>query len=368
MNSPLTNILLKIFANGFYKTHAGILFFLFLVMFGMVEPSQLLSYHEALMIAFITSPILMLVVFLVWMLYTLKSWHYVAGQLFGIHQQFLFYSSTSYPKLKQFYSWVIVQVTVSLPILIYAIISIGVAIKHHYYLPATTILCYVVILIGGSALLYSRLVNKLIDGSKQSILFKFTKNWHKPYFSLYIYHMFNKLKVRYLITKILSYLIISGVFLMFADVSHDFRVAGIAMLAIAVSHSVIVFDERQFEDTFLNFARNLPISRLKLFISFLSVYFFLLLPETVWLFVRFKPVMAVGLLSFSLSVILLFHNMLYNMGLDMEKYMTRVMVLFIVLFWVVMFKLLWLLIFIDLSVAYYLFYNNYYKPQHLINE
>jgi hypothetical protein len=361
MQSPLTNVLLKIFAAGFYRVHAGILFFLFLVLFGLVEPNQLLNYHKALMLAFITSPLMMCVVFGIWLLYIFKSWHYVTGQLFAIQQTFLFYSSNAYSRQKQFISWFVVQATIFLPVLVYAGFSIGVAITHHYFLQALAILFYLILVISCSSFFYIILVNKLIDGNKQSFLIGITQSWKKPYFSLYVYHVLDKLKLTYLITKILSYLIITGVFLLFEDVSHDVRVAGIAVLAIAMAHSIVIFEERRFEETWLSFSRNLPYSRLKLFTSFLGVYLILLLPEGIWLFTRFSPVMAVGLFALGVSVMLLFHSFLYWFGLNMDKYMQWVPGMFVLIFWLVMFKLLWILIPFISIIAYLIFYNNYYN-------
>ncbi|RKR83627.1 hypothetical protein BDD43_3838 [Mucilaginibacter gracilis] len=359
--SPLAKILLKIFSNGFYKAHGGMFAFALFVMFGMVEPSQLLNYHKTLMLAFISSWLMMGLVFLFWLLYAVKCWHFVAGHIFALNQQFLFYSSTSYQKTRQFAAWFILQAALSTPILVYAFIAVGVGVKNHFYLGALAVLGYCMALNAIGAWFYMRLINKLIDGSTQSVILKLTKSWKKPYFSLYVYHILDKLKVKYLVTKALSYLIITGVFLMFADVSHDLRVAGIALLAVAVSHSVLIFDERQFEETFLVFSRTLPYSRLKLFLSFLAVYLILLSPEAVWLFVRFSPLMALGLLAFALSLTLLFHSLLYKFGLDMEKYITWVLALFIVLFWVVMFRLIWGLVCVNLLAAYVVFFRNYYK-------
>ncbi|MBW4891918.1 hypothetical protein KXQ82_19495 [Mucilaginibacter sp. HMF5004] len=352
MNKPLTNVLLKIFANGFYKVHGGILFFLFLVLFGLVEPAQLLNYHMALMLAFITSPLMMSIVFGVWLLYTFKCWHYIAGQILGPHQQFLFYSSTSYTRQKQFSSWFVVQVAVSLPVLVYGSLSIVVAVYHYYVLSAMCILAYLIGIIALSAWFYKYLVNHLIDGSKQSAVMRFTKKWKKPYFSLYLYHVFNKLKVTYLITKLLSYAIINGVFIMFADVSHDTRVAAIAVLAITVAHAIVIFEERRFEETYLIFSKTLPYSKLKLFLSFLGVYALLLIPEAAWLFTRFSPVTAVYLLAFGLGVILFFHCLLYPFGLDMEKYMGWIMGTFVIAFWIIMCGYLLALIPLFLILAY----------------
>jgi hypothetical protein len=361
MGRPLSTILLKIFAAGFYRAHAGMLLLIFFIMFGMGPPKDLINYHKALMLAFITSPVIMVVVFAVLLLYLFKCLHYVSGQIFVGHQQFLFYSSNSYSKTQQFISWFILQANITLPVLAYAGVCTGVAVYYHYFLSALVIVCYFLVVLSACALFYMRLINGLVDGSKQSVILKLTQRWKKPYFSLYIYYVFDSLKLRYLITKGLSYLIISGVFLMFADVSHDLRVAGIAMLAIAVSHSILIFDQRQFEEGFLIFSKNLPYSRMKLFLSFAAMYFVLLLPETIWLFVRFSPIMAIGLLAFGLSITLLFHSILYKLGLNMEKYMTWVLGLFMILFWMVMFKLIWVLVLLNLLVAYFIFYSNYYK-------
>ena len=71
--------------------------------------------------------------------------------------------------------------------------------------------------------------------------------------------------------------------------------------------------------------------------------------------------MAIELLFVGLSTVMLFHCLLYWFGLNMDKYLQWILGLFIVLFWIIMFKLLWILIPLNLSLAYLLFYNNYYK-------
>src|ERR1700712_5670615 len=147
MRSALANVLLKVFANGFYRAHAGMFCFVAFVMFGMVEPGQLLNYHITLMLAFMSSPLMMGLVFLAWLLYTFKCWHFVAGQVFALHQQFLFYSSTSYQKSRQFSGWFILQGALTMPLVVYGVLAIGVGIKHHIYLGAFAVLIYLLLLI-----------------------------------------------------------------------------------------------------------------------------------------------------------------------------------------------------------------------------
>jgi len=360
MEISLTKVFIKIFARGFYSGHAGLFLFVFLVLVGSVEPGQLLNYHKTLMLAFITSPLMLMVVFAIWLIYSIKTWHYTVGQIFAVNQQFLFYSSTSFSKKQQLTAWMLTQGAMLMPIIAYGLTAVVVGVWHHYYLSPLLILAYLALLIWVGAFIYTTLINRQIDGGKQSILLRWSSKWRKPFYSLFIYHVFDKMKVRYIITKAISYFIVNGVFLLFADVSHDVRVAGIAMLAIATAHTAVIFEERRFEETYLIFARGLPHTRLRLFAGFALVYFVLLLPEGIWLFSRFSPLLAIELLAFGLSIVLLFHSLLYWMGLNMDKYLQYVLGLFMVLFWIILFKQIATLILLNGVVAYLFFYNNYY--------
>lgn len=361
MQSPLSRILIKIFANGFYRVHAGLFLFVFLVLVGAVDPGQLLNYHKTLMLAFISSPLMLMVVFAVWLLYSIKTWHYTIGQLYSINQQFLFYSSTALSRAKQLTAWMLMQAAMLLPVIVYGLIAVIVGFYHHYYLGPAAILIYLLFLTWAGGCIYTTLINRQIDGGKQFILLRIGANWHKPFFSLFIYQVFNDMKVRYVITKIISYLVVNGVFWLFADAVNDVRVAGIAMLAIVTAHAVIVFEERRFEETYLAFARGLPHTRIRLFAGFAMVYLALLLPEVIWLFCRFNPLLAGQLTLFGLSIILLHHSLLYWMGLNMDRYLQWLLGLFMVTFWIILFRQTGALIVINTTAALLLFYNNYYK-------
>lgn len=361
MGNPLTNVLNKIFVHGFYRAHAGMFIFIFLVLFGAVPGDILISYHKSLMLAFLTSPLLLALVFGVWLLYMVKAWHYVAGQLAAPHHQFLFYSILAYSKRTQFLSWLVIQFNMLLPIIIYGGLTIGVGLTHQCYLTSAGIVVYLLLLSIASALFCIKLTQALPEGKQLSLFLRFGKSMPKPYFSLFIWHIFNQKKVAYTIIKVISWIVITGVFALFDDVKHDARVAGIAVLAIVVAHVAIVFEERVFEETFLRFGRNLPYSRAGLFGGFVLVYFAMLLPETIWLFTRFDLIFAVELALFALNAIMLFHSLLYRIGLTMDIYMQWVLGLFMLIFWIVMFKAMLLATLLCITAAFTLFYFNYYK-------
>lgn len=361
--SPLTNILFKIFASGFYRAHAGILAVGFFVLFGMVEPGQLFNYHKTLMLTLVSSPLMMFAVFTAWLIYSIKTWHYVVGQIAAVNQHFLFYSSNAFTNSRQFNSWFYLQLVLLLPISVYGVLAAGVGLTHHYYTIPLAIIGYLFMLSALSAMLYRGTINKLVDGNTQSWMLTFSSKWHKPWFSLFIYHVFDQHKITWLITKGLSYLLISGFFLLFADVAHDIRVAGIALLAVVVAHVKLIFEERSFEEKWLGFSRNLPYSRAKLFAGLAGVYLIIMLPEAIWLFGRFNPLAAVGLLLTGISMALLFHCILYYIGLDMERYMLWIFFLFVIIFWLILFKLLWILVIVDFVVSFGVFWRWYYRPR-----
>ena len=367
MRQPLTNILLKIFANGFYRAHAGLFLFLGLVMVGAIPPEQLWMYEKTLMITFISSPVMMAVVFAAWLIYIIKSVHYVSGQIFAVNQQFLFYSSNSFSRREQIKSWFWVQFVIMLPIAAYGLIAVFAGFAAHYYLGAAAILVYTLLLVGCCAVLYTKLVNRLMDGSNQSVLLRLGSKLRKPFFSLFIYHIFDKMKMTFIVAKALSWLIITGVFYLFADVKHDVRVGGIAMLAIITAHSAIIYRQHVFENQYLTFSRNFPLSYGTRFLNYVKVYFILLVPEAIWLFSRFNPLIALELLLFALSTAMVFHCLIYRIGVDMDRYLQWILGLFVVIFWVILFRLLPELIILNLGVAFMIFWRNYYGERVVVS-
>jgi hypothetical protein len=249
------------------------------------------------------------------------------------------------------------------PISVYGAIAAGVGLAHHYYLIPLGIIGYLFLLATASAILYRGMVNNLVDGNTQSWMLTLSGKWRKPWFSLFIYHVFDQHKITWLITKGLSYLLITGLFYLFADVEHDIRVAGIALLAVVTAHVKLIFEERSFEEKWLSFTRNLPYNRVRLFASFAGVYLILMLPESIWLFSRFSTIIAFELLLTDISITMLFHCLLYRIGLDMEKYLGWIFFLFVVVFWLILFRQIWAVVGFNLVVAFVLFWRNYYKAQ-----
>lgn len=377
MFSSLTTVLIKIFVKGFYRVHSGIFLFFFvtvLMYFFFIEvlnqthlpPDQIVLYNLMLVLTLISSPVMVALVFIVWLGFTVRSWNYITGQMIMPSNQFLFYSSTSLSKVNQFKSWFIAQLTISLPIIAYGLFSFVIGIIFDYYIIPVVILSYVLLLSAVSALIYVRHANKPINLNSKSILSRIVGNWSKPFFSLFLYHVFDKLKVTLIVTKLLSYGIIIGSFYLLADVNDNLRVAGIVILGIVTAHAILIYQSYRFEESYLSFSRNFPYSRAKIYSNWTVTFLLLTLPENIWILSTFDPEISFALVIFNLGTGMLFRNLLYIVTLDMRKFIYWVFFIFNLFFMIILLKLFWLLVPLNIIISIIIFDRTYYRPKNFI--
>ena len=374
MYTPLTKVLIKIFAKGFYKVHSGFLLFLFVtcILYCFYTPvlnethltkDQRLLSNLSLTLTLISSPVTMVLAFILWLLYTVKSWKYVAAQFSLETNHFLHYSITSATRINQFKSWFIVQLIITLPIIIIGIFSLVIGIIFDFYIIPSIILLYIALLATISALIYVRICNQPINTNKQSWLLKIFKNIRKPFSSLFLFHIIIKHKVALLITKSLSWLIlICGIYL-FKENYTDFRIAGLVILLVTMAHTILIFQSYEFETVFLSFLRNLPYRRSKLYLNFITAWIILTIPENIWLFINYQPVAASGLLLFSVSLSTIFHCILYRYGLDMKTFIPKIFYIFLLMFILILFHLFWGLVILNFLVSFIIFNFSYYRQK-----
>lgn len=377
MFSSLTTVLIKIFVKGFYRVHSCIFLFFFvtvLMYFFFIEvlnqthlpPDQIVLYNLMLVLTLISSPVMVALVFIVWLGFTVRSWNYITGQMIMPSNQFLFYSSTSLSKVNQFKSWFIAQLTISLPIIAYGLFSFVIGIIFDYYIIPVVILSYVLLLSAVSALIYVRHANKPINLNSKSILSRIVGNWSKPFFSLFLYHVFDKLKVTLIVTKLLSYGIIIGSFYLLADVNDNLRVAGIVILGIVTAHAILIYQSYRFEESYLSFSRNFPYSRAKIYSNWTVTFLLLTLPENIWILSTFDPEISFALVIFNLGTGMLFRNLLYIVTLDMRKFIYWVFFIFNLFFMIILLKLFWLLVPLNIIISIIIFDRTYYRPKNFI--
>jgi hypothetical protein len=372
MVPPLTRVLTKIFVKGFYRVHAGLLLFFFvtLLTYGFfinvlnethLTPADRILYNLILVLTLLSSPLMVMVVFVAWLFYTVKSWDYVLGQMTTPANEFLYYSSTAMPRRRQAGGWFIVQMLISVPMILYAIFSIVVGAVYHYYVVPVMIVLYIVLLSGVSAGLYVQVINRRIRSSKGSWVSGLVRGWDKPFFSLFLYAVMDKLKVAFVVTKLLSAFAIIGGFHILTDVREDTRAAGMVTLGIVMAHALLLYQSYRFEHTALRFSLNFPYRKIWVYASWGLTYALLTLPEILWLFTRFEDGLAWGLLLFHVSAGLLLRSILYRTALDIKKFIYAVFYFFILSFAAIVLKLFWLLVLITLMTSWIIFQKHYRK-------
>mgnify|MGYP001096545436 CR=1 FL=1 len=367
---PLLNILLKGFAWKFYKENSGLLLFFFVSIIsycffiktaGVYRQEESVFYHLMLMMTFITSPLVMLMVFTLWLLYTIKSWQFVARQLKQNENRFLFYSMTSYSRAKQFKAWLMTQLAISLPLIGYWLFaSVLGTIYHSWLIPLLTLL-YIFLLALISASLYLFLVNRPERAGTSSILIRLSRKHTKHFSTLFIYRIFDQGKLLYILIKVLSLLAMTALFRLFPDAA-DQQIAPLIILSVTTIHSFLIYQEQQFQESRLHLLRNLPLSRIKLFFSFALVYFLITLPETLWLFSKFPFLLSLMSCIFGLSISFLFRSTVLLTGMNVFKYLLLIFCLFVSLFYLILLLRPEFLSLICLIISFSIYYFRFYKP------
>jgi hypothetical protein len=370
---PLTHVLFKLFAAGFYRVHAGML----AMLFGTVicycifiiplnethlDPAQRIIESLFFTLSLLSSPVIMAAVFVAWLVYTYKSWEYVKRQLQLESNLFIFYSVTSFSRRKQFQSWAIVQTVILLPAIGYGLVSFIIGFIFGHYLAPFIVLGYICVLILVSAAIYMRLVNQPAEVTSSYVL-RIARYPAKSLFALFLFHIADQQKMTYLVTKVITLLSICSVVYFFDDVT-DLRAAGIVMLLVGLAHAVLVFQEFRFDQVYLSFVRNFPVSRSGLYAGIIRLYTLLLLPEAIALLVSFPIVTAAWLFLFVAGIVILFRCiLLLATPVTMRNYLWRITAVSVVFFIAILFRQMQLVALLNLPVAGILFFKRYYRVE-----
>ena len=342
MKNPLTRVLLRVVATGFYQEHTGWLATLFGLVFinffwtrvpnqAHVTEAQLLANGFRLVLTSVSEPLGVAALLGGGLLYSLKSWHYVAGRLKRPDAQFLTYSSNAFEWRQQVQAWLVVQGVILLPVVVLCGYAMGVGVAFHHWLVPALLPGYLLLLAALGAGYYTRLLNDTVVKPDKVAGLTWARHWPKPLFSLFLYEIIAKKRLTYLLTKLASAASIALLWLAFAASRADVRLVGLLGLCCAVGHAVLVFQAGEFELFYLSFVPNLPYGRAQAYGQQALLYGLLLLPELAWLLAanRFGTgLIAAGLL---LSVTLLLRTLLYWTGQRMTTYLRAVFSLFFLL-------------------------------------
>ncbi len=368
MRSPVTKVLLKIFAGGFYQMHAGLLVFLFgtfisycffINTLGSVPVWAFTRWNLIITLSLVSSPVILGFYALICLAYTLKSSQYISNQIRQQDKLFLFYSVIALPLRSQFITWFVVQFHIFLPLWIYTCFAAVIGFIFGYQLLPCCIFIYLILLQSLSALYYIWLLNRLQDKVKLIYFNRFIQTWKKPLFSLFSYYTFDQLKLTYLVTKLLSFFLATGMYALLSSLRTDLLIPGCIVLTIVTTHSVLFYQEYRFNATYLSFVPNLPYSRFRLFNGFMLNYLILILPEILWLFSTYTLVQTAVLLLTGFIMLIFFRSLTYLTGINMKQYLFYIFISFNIMFLILLYQLLWFALPLITLAAWFIFIRNH---------
>lgn len=350
-------LLLKTVVRKYYERNTGFFLFVFFLMFGIVESSQIVNYHLSLMYGMLHSAVFLSVVCAAWFLYAVKCLAFVSGYADAPENSFLSkLNLLSYP---QRLLWIVyVFVGIDLPVLIYTVLVALVGIKEHAHGTVAFILLYhLLLLLGASALMAARMNS--LKPSRWSLP-RFTMKWPLPFPLFYISALMHRHKIALLVTKAFSFFAIIG-FLHIPLDHYEYRTALMGILFGVAAHTVIVFEFRKMEEANLMFLRGLPAGFLTRFGWLAIAYGLIMIPEFVLLIVNHgNLITTVGIYLFSVGLLLLSHCRLFT-ELNNDKHVQFALGLFLVSFMLVLFKVYVLELIVVWSLAFFYFKKYFYR-------
>lgn len=317
----MLKLLNRTLISSFYQQHAGLFLVVFYLIFGAVEGSQIISYQKALLLAVSTSPILLLFVFGIWLLYGIKCIHFINRTLNQENYGF-FNVLNTLAKKKQKQLGFYLYAMCFIPILVYSVLIIGMAISEGYYYSAIATPIFVLGVLNVATIYTYHKTNYTYNPPKAYIKLPFFK-LPRPYWLWSLYHFLTDQKIALIVTKLVSFLVFKAVLWMFADIGNDVKVYLTAMFAVVLSHAVLLFNMVKFEATYLGFIVALPMNKLSSIKHQIVVLFILIIPELIiysWI-VGFELIFMLRALLFSVSALLFLKALVIFLKADMESYM-----------------------------------------------
>lgn len=362
--SAVANILRKSIITPFYRSHAGLLIFVFLVMFGTVESRYLVNYHETLILGMFNSTVFMLCVIIVWILYSLKILLYILSLLRKPEYVFL-NSMILINKSKAFAQILIAVFSCFLPVIVYSIFIYSVGISQHYYVNSMGIFIFHVILCCINAY----------------VILLFLRTQHKYSWTLvslrlpnlggrigfYISHILSEEKIGLLISKGFS-LALLYIVREASEPGDDFRILGLTWVFVLLAHTLLVLKVKTFEDQYLTWMRSLPINSVKTCLLYFAFYTAIMLPELLFSVTMIENAYEVLILALLSGGLLMFiHAYLFKPNRNPDRYSVLLFWLLIITFLIILSKLIIALIIALVLTASIRITNRYYKYESTID-
>jgi hypothetical protein len=360
---PEISVSLKTIGTQFYLKNIGFFLFLFVFFFGIVTVANYFFSFD-FVLSVVSSAGSICFVLGLFFLYYLKCLNFSLKFLREPENEFL-YSLSLYKNTAIISALSAVHFFIFAPAFAYTLWMFTVAIYTKHFLASFVIIAYNLILAG---LYIFVLQNKIFVAhdpfsERKKIFFNIQfpgRGWSLP-----LLYFFNEQPIVLLGTKLFS-VSMFAVWLHFSE-SYSIYFPLIGFTFALLGHIIFIQQQLIFEETQLQFSRNLPFARLARFFHSAILYFILLIPETLQ-FIRFTPLAlhwynGFEILFFGCGMLLLFRAIVFSRNVLPEQLFSRMFYAFIPVFFLLLLRVpveaIILLLWICAWFVFRIFYTRY---------
>ena len=315
----MLSILHRLLALPFYVRNAGTFGIVFYFAFGFMRPID----HEALIIATLDSPFLLLVFVMLWAVYTARVVGFVHHQLAAPEHLFL-QTVRLVPGLTRWLYWFVLVITLLLPVIGYAGWMMARAVHFREWGAFLTIMVAVCVLIGLGMVGADYRLQRPSPDTVGLPRFRF----RLPYALFFPAYWLRHEPLSLLLTKLISGGLLVGICRLYPTDDYDQRLLLIGLMLAVITHSQVGRHLQAFEQRYLLLLPNLPISLLQRFVRYGLIHGLIWLPELLLLLrhcpdtVSYSYVM--GLWVAGWGWLSLLHSLAYGRVIPPERWQTTV--------------------------------------------
>lgn len=361
-------VLIRSLVLPFYKENTGVFFFVFVILFGVVnrvDGAGIFEYHYSLAKGMLGHVTFLLPVLVAWGLYLRKGVSFVTEQLQKPAYSFLHILRSLAP-VKQWMLWLGVSAALFMPVLLYLVWAVFVGVKEGLVFTAgVTLAGSITMCIAAAGSLVYRLNHQHIAAAFGAP--GWLQRLYLSYPAILLVQIVRRQKILWAGIKLYTcgilYLVARNNNMETYDIGFPFLFFNFGVLV----NGMLIYRIRELEETQLQFYRSLPVSLVRRWLGYAGLYFITLLPELVTL-VTLAPVHlhiadAFRLAGVAFGTVLLMHAISFLRAFRAGQYLKVLAVLFGVEILFVIYSQ-WLGLFaVFTSLATFLFYYGYYRYQ-----
>jgi hypothetical protein len=314
---PEDIIVLRVFVREYYRQNASF----FLLVIGLAGGFMRSQDHIALAEFFVSSPLLLLIPFALWMLYILKVITFNAEALQKNENKFLF-EFALLPKKDQWRAALLTIFNQAAPATIYGIFLMAMAASHNLITSAGLIvLVLLLLMLLGAARLYYVLNHPDHERKVSSIKRFFDRTFSKPYPIFFIEWFLRHQPLMLIGSKVFSGALLLAVIYLYRADAYDYRLLAMGLVIAAAAQAPLLLELHRFENFHFNLMRQLPLTFLKRLLYTITTILLLTLIDIGLLITYFPAHLTIAVLL--QSILFFVSNLIFQQGLLYVKDRTQ---------------------------------------------